>query len=91
LFVEISLTPSYASIIGSCWLEKGGCYVCANIRGGGEFGPEWHQAALKANRCVEIDICYITIRMILFINEGNLLMMILLLWLRISSGKGIVT
>ncbi|MFZ6842885.1 prolyl oligopeptidase family serine peptidase [Undibacterium sp. RuTC16W] len=47
---EISLTPSYSGGIGKSWLEKGGVYVVANIRGGGEFGPRWHQAALKENR-----------------------------------------
>lgn len=47
---EISLLPSYAAVTGVSWLEKGGVYVSANIRGGGEFGPNWHQAALKANR-----------------------------------------
>lgn len=47
---EISLTPGYSGGVGSAWLEKGGVYVVANIRGGGEFGPKWHQAALKANR-----------------------------------------
>lgn len=47
---EISLTPSYSGGIGKAWLEKGGVYVVANIRGGGEFGPRWHQAALKENR-----------------------------------------
>ena len=47
---EISLTPSYSGAIGKGWLEKGGVYVLANIRGGGEYGPRWHQAALKANR-----------------------------------------
>eukprot|EP01041_Mallomonas_annulata_P005263 gene5263-10532_t len=47
---EISLTPSYQGVTGAAWLEAGGCYVMANIRGGGEFGPQWHQAALKANR-----------------------------------------
>jgi len=47
---QISLTPSYRGIAGAAWLEKGGVYVVANIRGGGEFGPKWHQAALKANR-----------------------------------------
>ncbi len=47
---EISLTPSYSGSLGKTWLEKGGVYVVANIRGGGEFGPRWHQAALKENR-----------------------------------------
>jgi prolyl oligopeptidase len=47
---EISETPTYSGGIGSAWLERGGVYVLANIRGGGEFGPAWHQAALKENR-----------------------------------------
>jgi prolyl oligopeptidase len=47
---EISLTPSYSANFGRLWLTKGGIYVVANIRGGGEFGPAWHQAALKENR-----------------------------------------
>ncbi len=47
---EISMTPGYSGGIGKGWLEKGGVYVVANIRGGGEYGPRWHQAALKANR-----------------------------------------
>ena len=47
---QISLTPSYSAIVGKSWLEKGGVYVVANIRGGGEFGPRWHQSALKENR-----------------------------------------
>jgi prolyl oligopeptidase len=47
---EVSLTPNYSGGIGAAWLERGGVYVLANIRGGGEFGPTWHQAALKANR-----------------------------------------
>jgi len=47
---EISILPSYNSVLGKAWLEKGGAYVIANIRGGGEFGPKWHQAALKTNR-----------------------------------------
>jgi len=47
---EVSLKPSYSATVGHSWLEKGGAYVIANIRGGGEFGPDWHQAALKDNR-----------------------------------------
>ena len=47
---EISLTPSYSGGIGRAWLEQGGVYVVANIRGGGEYGPRWHQAALQQNR-----------------------------------------
>ncbi|MEO7071773.1 MAG: prolyl oligopeptidase family serine peptidase [Rhodanobacter sp.] len=47
---EVSLQPSYSGSIGRAWLERGGVYVIANIRGGGEYGPRWHQAALKANR-----------------------------------------
>jgi prolyl oligopeptidase len=47
---ELSMLPSYPVAAGVAWLEKGGVYVLANIRGGGEFGPSWHQAALKANR-----------------------------------------
>lgn len=47
---EIALTPGYQALTGAAWLERGGVYVVANIRGGGEFGPKWHQAALKQNR-----------------------------------------
>lgn len=47
---EISQTPSYSATVGKSWLERGGVYVVANIRGGGEFGPAWHRAALKENR-----------------------------------------
>ena len=47
---QVSLTPSYSGGTGKAWLEKGGVYVVANIRGGGEYGPRWHQAALKQNR-----------------------------------------
>jgi prolyl oligopeptidase len=47
---EVSEVPFYSGGLGAAWLEKGGVYVLANIRGGGEFGPTWHQAALKANR-----------------------------------------
>ena len=47
---EIPLLPGYEAITGAAWLEKGNVSVIANIRGGGEFGPAWHQAALKENR-----------------------------------------
>ena len=47
---EIPLLPGYSATVGKGWLEKGGAYAVANIRGGGEYGPRWHQAALKANR-----------------------------------------
>ena len=47
---EISLNPSYSATRGKLWLENGGVYVLANIRGGGEYGPNWHQAGLKTNR-----------------------------------------
>lgn len=47
---EVSLTPEYLGAKGATWLQKGGVYVVANIRGGGEYGPEWHQAALQQHR-----------------------------------------
>jgi prolyl oligopeptidase len=47
---EISMKPRYNSIAGKLWLERGGVYAIANIRGGGEFGPRWHKAALKEKR-----------------------------------------
>ncbi len=46
----VSLKPDYSGVNGKGWIEKGGVYVVANIRGGGEYGPRWHKAALKANR-----------------------------------------
>jgi prolyl oligopeptidase len=47
---EVSQTPGYNATTGGAWLERGGVYVLANIRGGGEFGPEWHRSALLENR-----------------------------------------
>ena len=47
---QSSMTPGYSANVGKLWLERGGVYVVANIRGGGEYGPAWHQAGLKANR-----------------------------------------
>jgi len=47
---QISRTPGYSATVGHAWLARGGAYVVANIRGGGEYGPAWHQAALKENR-----------------------------------------
>ena len=47
---QIASTPSYSPVNGKLWLEHGGVYVLANIRGGGEFGPAWHEAGLKTHR-----------------------------------------
>jgi prolyl oligopeptidase len=47
---EISMLPNYSAGVGSAWLERGGVYVLANIRGGGEFGPRWHESARKEHR-----------------------------------------
>jgi prolyl oligopeptidase len=47
---QISETPTYSATVGKLWLERGGIYVLANIRGGGEFGPAWHEAGLKTKR-----------------------------------------
>jgi prolyl oligopeptidase len=47
---EIPMLPGYSASVGSAWLERGGVYILANIRGGGEFGPKWHEAARKQNR-----------------------------------------
>jgi len=47
---QVSETPGYSPTLGKLWLEHGGVYVLANIRGGGEFGPAWHEAGLKTHR-----------------------------------------
>jgi prolyl oligopeptidase len=47
---EISMLPTYNAGVGAAWTSRGGVYVVANIRGGGEYGPRWHQAALKSKR-----------------------------------------
>ena len=47
---EVAMTPSYSALTGASWLEAGGVYALANIRGGGEFGPAWHRAAQKEHR-----------------------------------------
>lgn len=47
---QVSMTPFYGAGVGKLWLERGGAFALANIRGGGEFGPAWHEAALKLKR-----------------------------------------
>ncbi len=47
---DISITPYYSGVLGKLWLERGGVFAIANIRGGGEFGPAWHEAALTVHR-----------------------------------------
>jgi prolyl oligopeptidase len=52
---QISETPSYSGTNGKLWLERGGAFVLANIRGGGEFGPAWHEAGLNTKRQIIYD------------------------------------
>ncbi|MFL6788443.1 MAG: prolyl oligopeptidase family serine peptidase [Sphingomicrobium sp.] len=52
---EVSQTPSYSATTGKLWLENGGVYAVANIRGGGEFGPAWHEAGLSTKRQIIYD------------------------------------
>jgi len=52
---EVSLSPRYDATTGKLWVERGGVSVVANIRGGGEFGPAWHQAGLKTKRQIIYD------------------------------------
>ena len=52
---EVSSTPSYSAGLGKLWLEHGGVYALANIRGGGEFGPKWHEAGLNVKRQIVYD------------------------------------
>jgi prolyl oligopeptidase len=52
---EIPMTPYYSGVTGKLWLERGGAFVLANIRGGGEFGPAWHDAGRKTKRQVIYD------------------------------------
>ena len=47
---EVSMLPFYSGTVGTAWLERGGVYAYANLRGGGEFGPNWHLQAIKENR-----------------------------------------
>ena len=47
---EVSLQPAYSGALGRSWVGRGGVYVQANIRGGGEFGPSWHHAAILQNK-----------------------------------------
>jgi len=52
---EISQMPRYSGTVGSAWVAKGGVYALANIRGGGEFGPKWHQAAMQEKHQTNFD------------------------------------
>lgn len=52
---ELSVTPSYNQNAGKLWVSQGGVWVVANIRGGGEFGPAWHEAGMKTKRQIIYD------------------------------------
>jgi prolyl oligopeptidase len=52
---EQAMLPNYSGTIGAAWLEQGGVWVLANLRGGGEFGPKWHTMALRENRQMAYD------------------------------------
>jgi prolyl oligopeptidase len=52
---QVSNTPNYSGTTGKLWLERGNAYVLANIRGGGEFGPAWHEAGLGTKRQIIYD------------------------------------
>ena len=52
---EVSRVPQYSGAVGRAWLERGGVYVLANIRGGGEFGPKWHEAAMQEKHQTNFD------------------------------------
>ena len=52
---EVSMTPTYSATLGKLWLERGGVFALANIRGGGEFGPAWHEAGLGTKRQIIYD------------------------------------
>jgi len=47
---EVSEQPFYSAVMGSAWFARGGVFALANLRGGGEFGPQWHLSAIKENR-----------------------------------------
>jgi prolyl oligopeptidase len=55
---QVSNLPRYNPVLGKLWLERGGTFVLANIRGGGEFGPAWHDAGLKTHRQLIYDDFY---------------------------------